>query len=261
MTNEFILTNYITNYITNYTEITNFGLNSNTIYNLTKTSYLDVIIIPILIALISCIIPAIALIASDKRNRELNKKNDEQAKEINKQNKISKYFYTIQYNFKPYIEKINDVCYNFKVSINSDNIKINILNNIKCYTSECIKYIENLETNLELIKEDIYETHKIYAVNLKNINNTLNKIYDKTILIKDKSTESGYVSDQRFELIEYKIFFGYFELVRKYVNTIILSINMEISSGIININKVDYNEIADKEKEVIKILNEYPKKV
>lgn len=259
MTNEFILTNYITNYITNYTEITNFGLNDNTIQNLTKVSYLDIIIIPILVALISCIIPAIALIAGDKRNKELSKKNDEQAKEINRQNKISNFFYTIQYNFKPYIDKINDIYYKFKVSINSDNIKIHILNNIKCYSSEYIKYIEDIEANLEMIKEGIHKTYNMYAKNLKNINKTLNEIYDKTTLIEDKSTESGYNRDQKFELFEYRIFIEYFELVRKYINTIILSINMEVNSGIIN--KVDYNEIEDKEKEVIKILDIYPKKV
>ena len=50
MTNEFILTNYITNYITNYTEITNCGLNNNTIYNLVKTPNSNAITISLTIS-------------------------------------------------------------------------------------------------------------------------------------------------------------------------------------------------------------------
>lgn len=87
-TNEITITNFITNHINNYTEITNFGLNSETIQNLTKISYLD-IVIPILAALISCIIPAIALITSYRINKELNKKNE------SKQKKYIKLIYII----------------------------------------------------------------------------------------------------------------------------------------------------------------------
>ena len=86
ITNQITITNYTTNFITNYltniTEITNVGLNDNTISIITNKSVID------MLSLIgSIIIPLIAFIYSIWLNNKLNKKNEEQAEEI--KNKIN----------------------------------------------------------------------------------------------------------------------------------------------------------------------------
>lgn len=254
MTNEFILTNYITNYITNYTEITNCGLNNNTIYNLVKTPNSNAITISLTISVIVIIVVLISYIIILTRNCICNKENIF-IKEIKRQNKIIKYLYIIQYDFMPYIEEINNIYYNFKFKIDNNIINIFYIEDFLNKYKECIT---NIEANLEIIKEDIHKTYNMYAKNLKNINKTLNEIYSKTILIEYKSTKSLRNIAPEFVLSKYGIFIEYFELVKKYINTIILSINMEVNSGIIN--KVDYNEIEDKEKEIIEIIDKYTKK-
>lgn len=253
MTNEFILTNYITNYITNYTEITNCGLNNNTIYNLVKTPNSNAITISLTISVIAVIVVLISYIIILTRNCICNKENIF-IKEIKRQNKIIKYLYIIQYDFMPYIKEINNLYYNFKFKIDNNIITIFDIDNCFNKYKECIT---NIEANLEIIKEDIHKTYNMYAKNLKNINKTLNEIYSKTILIEYKSTSLRNIAPE-FVLSKYGIFIEYFELVKKYINTIILSINMEVNSGIIN--KVDYNEIEDKEKEIIEIIDKYTKK-
>lgn len=117
MTNEFILTNYITNYITNYTEITNFGLNNNIIYNLVDKQNSDIITISLTISLIVVIIGSISCMVILIRNCICNKE-ILLTKEINRQNKIIKYLYIIQHDFMPYIEEVNNIYYNLKFDIN-----------------------------------------------------------------------------------------------------------------------------------------------
>ena len=78
MTNELIKTNSFTNYM----EITNIGLNSDTILKLSQTSYWE--IIGVITSIILCIIPICI-------NWKLWKKNEELEK-INKFNYIISYF-------------------------------------------------------------------------------------------------------------------------------------------------------------------------
>ena len=75
ITNQITITNYTTNFITNYltniTEITNVGLNDNTISIITNKSVID------MLSLIgSIIIPLIAFIYSIWLNNKLNKINE-----------------------------------------------------------------------------------------------------------------------------------------------------------------------------------------
>lgn len=80
-TNEII----ITNFITNYTEITNFGLYNNNIYNLAKSPNSDTITISLTISVVFIIIVSILYIIILTRNCICNKENA-----ITKKNKHTK---------------------------------------------------------------------------------------------------------------------------------------------------------------------------
>ena len=74
MTNQ-IITNFITNHIENYIELTNIGLNSETLSNLSKTSIWEIIIAITSIAL--CVIPILINYALWKNNKKLEMKIEE----------------------------------------------------------------------------------------------------------------------------------------------------------------------------------------
>lgn len=202
-TNEITITNFITNHINNYTEITNFGLNSETIQNLTKISYLD-IIIPILAALISCIIPAIALITSYRINKELNKKNEEQAKEIYKIN----IYNILNIYFTKYIEYINSAYLNMLDRYSIHNQGEELINFI-------FEYLVNIESMIYSFKKlennNYISRHKNSFKNLESICE-----YLKNIISFYKKEGKSIVK------LNYEKVFNYLEYIKKYCDIIIV---------------------------------------
>lgn len=256
MTNEFILTNYITNYITNYTEITNCGLNNNTIYNLVKTPNSNAITISLTISVIAVIVVLISYIIILTRNCICNKENI-LIKEIKRQNKIIKYLYIIQYDFIPYIEEINNIYYNFKFNVDfyKENVfyiinGISYIKDIVYYSLQYLKCIENIKSNLEKHQLEINKSYNIFYNGINSINKNFNEIY--------KNISNGNISkNENIQDIYKPLFLSYFEYIRKYINNIKFLNNIEIDSNLFNKIKIEnkdlYEKIEEKEKELINI--------
>lgn len=217
MTKELIKTNSFTNYM----EITNIGLNSDTILKLSQTSYWE--IIGVITSIILCIIPICI-------NWKLWKKNEELEK-------INKFNYIISY-FNIYIKEIYENYSNIRYHINYKEKKELINKTILLYYRN-IKAITNL---LAMLKSDINKTYDYYFSNLVSINSYLNEIKNK------------YIDYNNMELIE--VFYSYFGNILYYCDTIILSINFEISKKDINKEDIDsiYKETEEIQNELNKIL-------
>ena len=213
MTNQ-IITNFITNHIENYIELTNIGLNSETLSNLSKTSIWEIIIAITSIAL--CVIPILINYALWKNNKKLEMKIEEKERKIEKQNKINKFNDIIELYFKIHI---NDI-YKWYASISFKNGEIR---NKSLYDAKIEYYINS-----------------IYFNNLNNINVFLNRIEERKIL----KEEYGNNFHDKFK--------NYLTLVLDYCDTMILSINFEINEEQIkedNINSI-YKEIEKIQEEL-----------
>lgn len=222
MTNEFILTNYITNYITNHIEITNFGLNSNTIYNLTKKSYLDIISVGI-----EAIVPILIFILGIKLQSKLNK--------INRCINIVE-----EFNF--HINKLVVEHYLDKHPYDSKNENGHLLQafyysyNINRIAQGYSNNINKIIALLEKYEKDIPNSYKLYYSKLKSIYKYLEQL-------------------QIISGINYFIIFGkYINLISNYCNRISEIIHKEINGY--DIKKVSdeicdiYKEIEQKQKEL-----------
>ena len=174
MTNQ-IITNFITNHIENYIELTNIGLNSETLSNLSKTSIWEIIIAITSIAL--CVIPILINYALWKNNKKLEMKIEEKERKIEKQNKINKFNDIIELYFKIHI---NDI-YKWYASISFKNGEIR---NKSLYDAKIEYYIniKKILTSLKIFKNDINKCYSIYFNNLNNINVFLNRIEERKIL-------------------------------------------------------------------------------
>ncbi|WP_307972262.1 hypothetical protein [uncultured Brachyspira sp.] len=222
MTNEIILTNFITNYITNYTEITNFGLNSNTIYSLTKTSYLDIIHVGI-----EAIVPILIFILGFILQSKLNK--------INRCINISK-------EFDFYIDKLVTEEYldKYYYNINNDNGSLSqqfyylydIYKIVKGYSDNINKIIALLEK----YEKDIPNSYKLYYPKLKSIFKYLK--YSQTT----SSINYSFIFDK------------YIKHISNYCNRISEVIHKEINGYSIEKEKNEiydiYREIEQKQKEL-----------
>lgn len=222
MTNEFILTNYITNYITNYTEITNFGLNDNTIQNLTKVSYLDIIsisieaIVPILIFILGWILQS-------------------------KLNKISRCINIVE-EFNFYINKLVKEHYLDKYYYNMKNDN-GSLSQTLCYSYDINKIAKGYSDSitkiialLEKYEKDIPSSHKLYYSKLKSICEYLKQLHIISTI------------DYSF------IFEEYIKHISNYCNRISEVIHKEINGYGIkreeNEIRNTYKEIEQKQKEL-----------
>lgn len=222
MTNEFILTNYITNYITNHIEITNFGLNSNTIYNLTKKSYLDIISVGI-----EAIVPILIFILGIKLQFKLNKIN----RGINIVEEFN--FYIKKLVAEEYLDK-------FYYSMKNDDGN---LSQIPCYSYDSNKIAKGYSDNineiialLEKYEKDIPISYKLYFSTLKSICKYLK--YSEII-----------------STINYSFIFDeYIKYIPNYCNRISEVIHKEINGYSIEKEKSEiydiYIEIEQKQKEL-----------
>ena len=232
MTNQ-IITNFITNHIENYIELTNIGLNSETLSNLSKASIWEIIIAITSIAL--CLIPILINCVLWKNNKKLEKKIEEKERKIEKQNKINKFNDIIELYFNIHI---NDI-YKWYASISFKNGEIRD----KSLYDAKIEYYINIKkilTSLKIFKNDINKCYSIYFNNLNNINVFLNRIEERKIL----KEEYGNDFHDKFK--------NYLTLVLDYCDTMILSINFEINEEQIkedNINST-YNEIEEIQEEL-----------
>lgn len=210
-TNEII----ITNFITNYTEITNFGLYNNTIYNLAKSPNSDTITISLTISVVFIIIVSILYIIILTKNCICIKKMQLQ-KKINIQNKIIKYFYIIQYYFMPYIDEINNIYYNFKFNIDLYTKNVFYINNmsyiinIVCYSFQYyFKCLENIELNLEKHKLEINKSYNIFHKSIINIKENIGKIYKNILIISPEIINKSENTQNT-----YNLFLSYFENIK-----------------------------------------------
>ena len=246
-TNEII----ITNFITNYTEITNFGLYNNTIYNLAKSPNSDTITISVIFIIIVSILYIIIL----TKNCICNKENAI-TKKINIQNKIIKHLYIIQYDFMPYIDEINNIYYNFKFNIDFYKKYKFYINSIAYYYLQYSKCFENIELNLEKHKLEINKSYNIFHKSIINIKENIDKIYQNILIIlpevinKSENTQNTY-----------NLFLSYFENIKKYINNMKFLNNIEIDDNIFNKikseNKESYNKIKLDGEKLVDILNKY----
>ena len=235
MTNQ-IITNFITNHIENYIELTNIGLNSETLSNLSKTSICDIIIAITSIAL--CIIPMLALAYTIyinyklwKNNKKLEMKNEEKERKIEKQNKINKFNDIIELYFKIYINGIyEEYCLtHFMEDKNKRLYKAKVLYSIN---------IKRIINSFKLLRYNINKCYNIYFNNLEKINNFFSKIEETKFY--------------RYGNDFYDKFKDYLSLVLDYCDTITFSINLEINEEQIkedNINSI-YNEIEEIQEEL-----------
>lgn len=217
MTDEIIKTNFFTNYM----EITNIGLNSDTILKLSQNSFLEILSVITSIAL--CIIPIYI-------NSKLWKKNEELEK-------VNKFNYIINY-FNIYIKEI----YKNYSNIRYDNIglkeKRELINKTILLYCRNIRAITNL---LIMLKSDINNTYNNYFYKLQDIINYINEIKNK------------YIDFNNMEIME--LFYSYFGNILYYCDTIILSINYEIYKKDIS-NNEDINSIYEEIEKIQEELNE-----
>lgn len=251
-TNEII----ITNFITNYTEITNFGLYNNTIYNLVKSPNSDTITISLTISVVFIIIVSILYIIILTKNCICNKENAI-TKKINIQNKIIKYFYIIQYDFIPYIDEINNIYYNFKFTIDLYTKNVFYIINIVCYSFQYyFKCLENIELNLEKHKLEINKSYNIFHKSIINIKENIDKIYQNILIISPEVINKSENTKNT-----YNLFLSYFENIKKYINNMKFLNNIEIDDNIFNKikseNKELYNKIKLDGEKLVGILNKY----
>ncbi len=216
MTNKLIKTNFFTNYM----EITNIGLNSDTILKLSQNSYLE--IIGVITSIMLCIIPIYI-------NWKLWKKNEELEK-------FNKFNYAIGY-FNIYIKEIYENYSNIRYNDIGLKEKRELINKTILLYYRNIKVITNL---LSMLKTDINNTYDYYFSNLMDINSYLNEIKNKTI------------DCNNIELI--KILHSYFGNILYYCDTIITSINLEINK--IAIKEEDINSIYEEIEKIQNELNE-----
>lgn len=227
ITNQITITNYTTNFITNYltniTEITNVGLNDNTISIITNKSVID------MLSLIgSIIIPLIAFIHSIWLNNKLNKKNEEQAEEIKKQNQSYRIAYIVKNYFEYYINEIENEyskVKNYKYGVQYQKY-MHIHNTLLDAKEIYDENIEHIIKSFDMFKTEIDISYHIYY-------NSLLLIYDYLSEI-DEGNYKNYLNN----LLEY------LKYTLKYIKTIPLVIHSEIHNE--NINKVEINELYTK---------------
>ncbi|MEI0517906.1 hypothetical protein [Brachyspira murdochii] len=224
ITNQITITNYTTNFITNYLtniiQITNVGLNDNTISIITSKSVID------MLSLIgSIIIPLIAFIYSIWLNNKLNKKNEKQTEEIKKQNLSYRIAYIVKNYFEYYINEIENEysrVKNYRYGIRYQKY-MHIYNTLLDAKEIYNRNIEHIIKSFEMFKTEIDISYNIYC-------NSLLLIYDYLSRI-DEGNYKNYLSN----LLEY------LKYTLKYIKTIPLVIHSEIYNE--NINKVEINEL------------------
>lgn len=218
MTNEVIKTNFFTNYM----EITNIGLNSDTILKLSQNYFLEILSVITSIAL--CIIPIYI-------NSKLWKKNEELEK-INRCNNIIS-------RLTIYIKRMYELYYNIKYNGMHLKDKRELFNKtISLYYRD----IESIIYSLKMLKSYINKTYHNHFSNLKTLSAYLNGIVNK----------GDYNDTELTNKLD-----NYFISILYYCDTIITSINLEINKIEIeeNINSI-YEEIEKIQKELNKKLGE-----
>lgn len=216
MTNEVIKTNFFTNYM----EITNIGLNSDTILKLSQNYFLEILSVITSIAL--CIIPIYI-------NSKLWKKNEELEK-INRCNNIIS-------RLTIYIKRMYELYYNIKYNGMHLKDKRELFNKtISLYYRD----IESIIYSLKMLKSYINKTYHNHFSNLKTLSAYLNGIVNK----------GDYNDTELTNKLD-----NYFISILYYCDTIITSINLEINKIEIeeDINSI-YEEIEKIQKELNEIL-------
>ena len=245
MTNQ-IITNFITNHIENYIELTNIGLNSETLSNLTCSKSLecankfvclnlDTISnllcnswLDIFLKITSTIIPMLALAYTIYINYKLNK--------------INRVIPLINSDFDRYINDLRliytelNIHYR-KYTSNSDSDIL--FNKIKCDRVAIHQKIKMILISLEKIKQNANKSYNIYYKNMETVENCLEKI---------NNCRNAY---------EYRDYFlDYLKYIINYCATIPISIYYEASG-----NKIEKESIDSIYKEIEKIQNELNGKI
>ena len=216
MTNELIKTNFFTNYM----EITNIGLNSDTILKLSQNSSWE--IIGVITSIILCIIPICI-------NWKLWKKNEE-LKKINMCNNIIS-------RLTIYIKRMYELYYNVKHNIGFKDKKELFNKTISLY----YRNIESIIYSFKMLKSYINNTYDNHFSNLNTLSAYLNGIVNK----------GDYNNTELTNKLD-----NYFISILYYCDIIITSINLEINKIEIKEEDIDsiYKEIEKIQNELNEIL-------
>lgn len=169
------------------------------------------IVIPILTAIISSIVPIIALIHSNRMNKKLEEKNDEQSKKLEKMNKINMvnlYLFSI-------IQTINNISNELLISYRYNNNASNkpiLAQQLKDSILECYSQMQYLINQLEYLKIYTPKTYNNYYDNLEKI-----KEYFQNI--KEMNNTKSYIDTSK----------EYFKYLSEYINYMINFMYREIN--------------------------------